>query len=1124
MSAQPVTARLESVVYPTYVVGAPERNPVFFEKRVYQGSSGKVYPVPFIDRLSDEATPVSYQAAHLENEYVRLMMLPEIGGRVHLGQDKTSGDYDFFYRQDAIKPALVGLAGPWVSGGVEFNWPQHHRPDTFMPADVFIEEESDGARTVWLSAHDPLLRLKGMHGLRLRPQSALIELRVRLYNRTPLTQTFLWWANAAARVHEEYQSFFPVDVHHVADHAVRAQSTFPIAQGAYYGVRYQDRPGANDLTWYRNIPVPTSYMVRETAFNFLGGFDHSAQAGFLQVANRHIAPGKKQWTWGNHAFGYAWDRELTDGGGPYIELMGGVYTDNQPDFSYLAPYETKTFSQYWWPIQQTGPVQAASERAALRLVVTDNREIDLGVLVPTPIAGARILLTAGHRARLDVRVDLAPGQPFVRRGLLFGDDSADSLALRLLDAHGATVLSYRPPPGNAIRPARPLATEPPPPAAATSTDELYFIGEHLEQYRHATRSPVDYWREALARDPGDARCHIALGRWRLRRAEFAAATGHFEKAIARLTSRHPNPVTGEAHYYFGLAWRWQERAEEAYAAFYKATWNYEWRAAAYCELAALDCRRGDFAIALEHVEASLDTNRQNNKAHVLKAAALRRLDRLPEAAEVVRRLLAADPLDHWARHEQALQTGRFERQLELSRNDAQTALDLAFDYADGGFYPEAIGLLERHLAHPLTPAAVPNPLARTQSTRYTLAWLKARAGFAEEAIAAELAAARAQSSDYFFPSRLHEIVVLEWSLAQPRPDPLAHFALGNLCYHLERHEEAMAHWAQSVSAGAAYPTVQRNRGLAFWNVQRDGPQARASYERALALDSRDARLVYEFDQLRKKLNEPLEHRLAFLEQHRALVLQRDDAAVELAALYNLLNRPADALALLASRRFHPWEGGEGAVLRQYTAAHLRLGQRALAAGDGPVACEHFGCALQTPENLGEAYHLLQPKAEVNYWLGRGWRASGREADAVRHFELSAAETSDFGEMAVPAHTALSYYRGLSLRELGRETDAAALFHELRQFGLAGIGRPARIDYFATSLPNMLVFSEDLQARRDAEHHLLAALGAHGLGDAAGARGHLAAALDFSNADLQAVALARALGESANPDRHEHAST
>ncbi len=129
---EPVRAWEETISLQTYVAAPADPNPMFLEKRVYQGSSGKVYPNPFTDRISKERAERSYRAIHLENEYVRLMILPEIGGRIHVGQDKTNG-YDFFYRQNVIKPALVGLLGPWISGGVEFNWPQHHRPSTFMP-------------------------------------------------------------------------------------------------------------------------------------------------------------------------------------------------------------------------------------------------------------------------------------------------------------------------------------------------------------------------------------------------------------------------------------------------------------------------------------------------------------------------------------------------------------------------------------------------------------------------------------------------------------------------------------------------------------------------------------------------------------------------------------------------------------------------------------------------------------------------------------------------------------------------------------------------------------------------------------------------------------------------------
>lgn len=1106
-SAMSVIARLEPRVIPTYPVGTPEKNPVFFEKRVYQGSCGKVYPVPFIDKVFDEPADVTYQSALLENEFVRLVMLPEIGGRIFIGQDKTNHDYDFFYRQDVIKPALVGLAGPWISGGVEFNWPQHHRPGTFMPADVSIEHEPDGAKTVWLSEHDPLNRLKGMHGIRLRPGSSLIELRARLYNRTPFTQTFLWWANVAAMVHDQYQSFFPTDVRYVADHAVRAMSSFPDALNHYYGVAYHERPGANDLTWYENIPVPTSYMVCQTAFDFFGGYDFSKQGGFVHVANRHIAPGKKQWTWGNHDFGWAWDRELTDENGPYIELMAGVYTDNQPDFSYLSPFETRTFSQFWWPIQGIGPVQQANRRAALRLVVGDDLMLDLGVCVSENIPAARIVVTGNGTVLLDVTADLSPGHPWHDKSLRFTGGSETELLLTVSDADGSPVISHRPIRADALTRDRAVATEPVPPEDMLSADELYFTGEHLEQYRHPTRNPESYWNEALRRDPGDARCLTALGRRALNKGLFDDAAAHLANAIKRLTSRHPNPVTGEAHYFLGLTYMFLGDAR-AYATLYKATWNHEWRCASYYLLACLDCRKGDFASALEHLEASLDNNRNHNKAHVLKAAILRRTGRVAEAKATLESLLSLDPLDHWAGYEKSILTGDAADFLRDTRNDAQTILDIVFDYADAGFNEEAVSLLGLHHANPVAPCAVPNPLERTPMTSYALAWLCRGDRKADAAI--RLQEARMRSPDRFFPSRLHEQLVLEWALAQSGNDPVAAYAIGNYFFDLKRHEDAITAWERSLRDGAEFATVHRNLGIAYWNIRRDGPAARASYVTALALDQSDPRILSEFDQLRKKLNEPLQDRLAYLEARRELVLERDDCTVELASLHNLLGQPGKALELITSRRFHPWEGGEGSVLRQYTTARVALGRQALAGGRAAEALEHFAKAMDTPQSLGEAYHLLQAKADVNYWLAKAHADLNNREEAAAYYHMSASESGDFAEMAVTAHSPLSYFRGLSLRELGRDDEARKLFLSLKSFAESKLTEPAKIDYFATSLPNLLVFEEDLQSRRDAEFHLLVALACHGLGYHNAAKANLEKTLAFTNADQRAADLAAEL--------------
>ncbi|MBS1966220.1 MAG: DUF5107 domain-containing protein, partial [Chloroflexi bacterium SZAS-1] len=363
--ADTVRAWAEELHIPTYGVGQPERNPMFLEKRVYQGSSGVVYPYPVIDSVFDEKADQHYTALFLENRYLKIMILPELGGRVQMALDKTN-DYHFVYYNRVIKPALVGLAGPWISGGIEFNWPQHHRPSTFSPLDWRITHNSDGSATVWCSEIEQMFFTKGMHSFTLHPDTAYLQIDVQLYNRTSEPQTFLWWANPAVHVNDSYQSVFPPDVHAVMDHGKRDVSTFPIATGTYYKVNYA--PGT-DISRYKNIPVPTSYMAYHSDFDFVGNYDHSRQAGMLHVANHHLVPGKKQWTWGTSEFGQAWDRQLTDADGPYIELMCGAFTDNQPDFSWIMPGEEKRFTQVFMPYKQIGPATNASKDAVVHFEV-----------------------------------------------------------------------------------------------------------------------------------------------------------------------------------------------------------------------------------------------------------------------------------------------------------------------------------------------------------------------------------------------------------------------------------------------------------------------------------------------------------------------------------------------------------------------------------------------------------------------------------------------------------------------------------------------------------------------------------------------------------------------------------
>jgi len=1024
-----VRAWEEPVVIPTYPVPPPDRNPMFLEKRVYQGSSGKVYPLPVTDRVSDTKIDRTWRAVWLENEYIRLMLLPEIGGRIHIGQDKSNG-YDFFYRQTVIKPALVGLLGPWISGGVEFNWPQHHRPTTFMPVEHRIEEHADGSRTVWMGEHEPMNRTKGMVGICLHPGKAFVETKVQIYNRTPFVQTFLWWANAGVHVHDEHEAFFPPDVTFVADHARRAMTEFPIARGRYYGVDYS--PGT-DLRWYKNIPVPTSYMVTRSEYDFAGGYDHRRRAGLVHYADHRIAPGKKLWTWGNHEFGYAWDRELTDSGGPYVELMAGCFTDNQPDFSWLAPYETRTFSQYWYPIREIGPVKNANREAAFNLELRDG-QAHIGICVTEPIPAAAVLLYAAGELICEIRTDLHLARPFLHSAAIPAGAAARALRLELRDSHGRLVLSYMPeaPAENTAPPAP--AAEPPQPREMESNEALYLAGVHLDQYRHATRLPEPYWQEAIRRNPEDWRSHNALGLSALRAGLFRDAERHFRAAVAALTRWNQNPRDGESHYNLGIALRYQGRLEEAYAPLEKAAWSYAWQSAACYALAEIDCRLDRHSTALDQLDRSLAVNTRHMKARNLRCAILRAAGSTSAAAAFARESLALDPLDGWARVELAL----VER-AALPDLPEQTALDIAFDYAAVGFWADAIRLAERF---PESAAAL-----------YPLAWFHDQAG--QFGCAAEIyACAAAASGAYYFPSRLEEMVVLE----SAPPDARAPYYLGCLLYDKRRYKDAIRNWELAAERAPAFPTVWRNLGIAYCNVLRQPDRALAAYSRAFAADPSDARILYEYDQLRKWTGVSPPDRLAMLERHRDLVDLRDDLSIELAALYNDTGRPARALDLIAARRFHPWEGGEGKVSGEYVRAHIALGREALAGGNPETALSHFDAAMIYPGNLGEGKHLLTPENHLYYYRGLALEAMGR--NAVESF-LAAAEPPS----AISETTA---YQAMALRKLGDTAAANERIAALRAHARQRLAMPPQIEFFATSLPNFLLFEDDLDARNRAE--------------------------------------------------------
>lgn len=1079
-----VKAWEERIKLPTYGTGKPEKNPIFSDKRVYQGSSGVVYPHPVVEKILDEKTDKEYTALFLENPYVKIMILPELGGRIQMAYDKMRNRHFVYYNQ-VIKPALVGLTGPWISGGIEFNWPQHHRPSTFSPLDYTIEEHADGSKTVWVSEVERMFRTKGMAGFRLYPDRAYLEINGRVYNRTHFPQTFLWWANPAVKVNDDYQSVFPPDVHAVFDHGKRDVSAFPIAKGKYYKVDYS---AGVDISRYKNIPVPTSYMAIQSKYDFIGGYEHDTKAGLLHVASHHISPGKKQWTWGKGEFGFAWDRNLTDEDGPYIELMTGVFTDNQPDFSWIQPNEEKKFTQYFMPYSELGAIKNATKDAFVNMEVSGN-EVDIRLYTTAVQNNALIMLTHGGDVLWQEHIDIMPEKPFLKI-ITAANISSEKLRIALYDQHGKVLVQYQP----ELKTAQhiPDAAKPAKdPKDIASIEQLFLTGLHLEQYRHATYNPTDYYREALKREPGDIRNNNAMGLWLLRRGKFADSEKYFRQAIATLTERNPNPYDGEPYYNLGVCLACCERFEEAFDAFYKSTWNAAWQHAAFLNLARIACRNRNWDDAMELIDQSINGNFRSLNARHVKAIILRKTQRNKEALTLIDESLGLDRFNVGCLFERYLiyrqsadevaASETLSSMKKISRQDIHSHIEYGLDYYHAGCFEEACMMLEMLIY----PGRATYPMVQ-----YYIGFFHEKNNQSEKAIAYYKKAA-AQPSDYCFPNRIEDVAVLQSALSLNAQDSKAPYYLGNFWYANRQYDEAIASWEKSRELDDAFPTVHRNLALAYHNKRSRQDLALESLERAFERDQTDARVLMELDQLYKKLNKAHAERLTILEKFIDLTEDRDDLYLERVALYNHLGEHRKALELIMARRFHPWEGGEGKVVGQYLTCHIELAKEALIEERPTEALEYLGAIETYPFNLGEGKLYGAQENDVCYLKGLAIEMMGDSHEA-QHWYTKATVGLTEPVQAVYYNDQQPdkiFYQGLAWRKLSDNNKAERIFDRLISFGKQHLDDNVRIDYFAVSLPDLLVFDQDLNLRNKIHCHYLMALGHMGKGLMAEAEEH-----------------------------------
>jgi tetratricopeptide (TPR) repeat protein len=825
-------------------------------------------------------------------------------------------------------------------------------------------------------------------------------------------------------------------------------------------------------------------MAIQSDYDFVGGYEHDTEAGILHVADHHVSPGKKQWTWGNGDFGKAWDRNLTDEDGPYIELMTGVYTDNQPDFSWLMPYEEKSFSQYFMPYQKVGVVKNATKDLLINIEPVGGHHAEIKIYATSEQSDIQIKVFVENELVFEDQSDLSPESVYENSIELDHNITDENYILIIEDSEGNELIRYEPAGDSQEEipdPAKPAKE----PGEIESNEQLYLTGLHLEQYRHATYRPEVYYLEALRRDPKDLRNNNALGKWYLRQGRFEESESYFRKAIETLTERNPNPYDGEPYYNLGLCLKYQGKLDEAYAAFYKSTWNSAWQDRSYYSLAEINTGRREYEQALEHINWSLDRNARNSKGWTLKAAILRKKEEYKVALESTETAIDRDLFNLSAYYERYLiysllgekemAESALDKFLGLSHKYVQNLIAYALDYASAGLFGEAISLLSH--------AIDDNEKETHPMVLYYLGWCYSKKGEQSSAIQFYRKAANA-CPDYCFPNRLQAIPVLREAMERNKKDAMAPYYLGCLFYDKRQHELAICYWEMSKEKNSGFPTVHRNLGIAYYNKQQKPEKAIQSFENAFSLDTSDARILMELDQLYKRTNKDPGERLAFLEKHMDLVEFRDDLYLERAALYNFLGENSKAYELIMDRKFHPWEGGEGRVSGQYVYSLTEMAKQDIQAGEYQQAIEKLEKARVYPENLGEGKLYGTRENDIFYWMGMAYDGLEDIEHAIKYWQKATEgeyqpSPAIFYNDQPPEKI---FYQGLAWQQLEQSEKANEIFQQLVDYGEEQINKEGSIDYFAVSLPNLLIFDDDMDLRNRIHSNFMIALGSLGLGE------------------------------------------
>ena len=1059
---------------PTYKMGANEKSPIFYTGRGVQGAAGHIYPYPEQISLGEKLTNETYNMVYLENEYLKVTILPDFGGKLFSAIDKTNG-HELFHRNSTVKPDLIGTLGAWISGGIEWCFPHHHRTTTLLPADYRMVENPDGSATVWVGETERSLGLRGVIGITLHPGKAYIESTYYLNNGQSVTRNFLFWANVAVTANKDFRTFWPpqqeIGVFHSNTDFVR----WPVSHEKYRSVDYGAN-GGTDLTWWKNHPSPVSFFYWQGTVGFVGGYDYVQKAGTVHVGDVYHNRTSKLWQFGPGLEGQNARRKLTDDGKAYVELMTGSYSNNQPDYSWFSPHSVKEATNFWYPIRDLEIVKNANTEASVTLQMRDKKTVFYGFNTTQLYRGAKAVLKYGDEILAAQTLDIDPAKPFTATFKSKNDLDEYQLYAELQDDKGNILISYK-----TYKPLNPdlpkTQEEVKSPKEIDTVEDLYLAGRFVEQFSRPGINPDDYYLEALKKSPYDYRVNIAMGIRRVVQWRYAEAEQYLMTAYNKLQVPYFQPKEGELFYYLALAQKGQGKMEDAYKNFFQATWYYEWFSAAYYQLAIIESSRANYAKALEMAQKAFSTNSFDGSIIVLNSALMRRLGQKTEALALINKLLEKDPINFSAIYEKELLEGngsmaKWHKNMQDVDNNY---IDIALTYVKAGLYDEGLSLLSS-LQSP------DNPLVY-----YYLAWLYEKVGQSTKA-KEMLSEATRKSYDYCFPFREETQNVLANAVEKDPKNAEAYYLLGNLLYD-KRPGDAMQSWQKAVAIKNNYPMVWRNLAFGEFFHNNNMNKAIEYQKKAIASDPNYPRWYSELESYFDLSEHDFKECLAILEKNKDIVKKDVTAPQKLVKLYNLNGEYDKAIDLLKTHHFRTWEGGTE-IHNHYVDALALKGLELSKAGKYREAIEIFNDAMLYPENLEVGKPLNDGRAAMLwYFIGQANEKSGQKTKAKEAYTKSIQANNGRWQD-------LAYYQAKSYEALGQSDKAKDLFNELVKRGEIILERGSARTGIAVeeAADEKILFSQA---------YLLQALGNSGLGNISKAKQMYGQALKLYSNNLWA---------------------